>query len=107
MHHTVAFKVNHLAIRLGARLSGSHYVLACWDSEAQVWFVYGSSVPGLSLEADSQGKLRLQLLQVVPELLELNGVKRCHRKDGPGSSDGGGNIRLQTIYEENCIPQAA
>lgn len=46
--------------------------MVAYDEEAQVWFVNDSDVPGLNAEAESQEELRLKLLAMIPELLELN-----------------------------------
>jgi hypothetical protein len=55
---------------------GVYEVLAQWDAEAGVW-VAESKVPGLVAEADSPN-----VLVLIPELLELNGVPTT----GPGVS---------------------
>jgi predicted RNase H-like HicB family nuclease len=47
-------------------------ILVAYDDEAQVWFVNDSDVPGLNAEADTQEELRIKLLAMIPELLELN-----------------------------------
>lgn len=49
-------------------------VRVAWDSEAKVWYVAESNVPGLAGEADSVENM-IKLLQVrVPEMLEENEV---------------------------------
>lgn len=58
--------------KFAVRVSHSHYVIAAWDSEAKVWYVQESSVPGLSLEAATPSKLIQQVEVAIPELLELN-----------------------------------
>lgn len=50
-------------------------VLAQWDSDAGVWVAEADDVPGLVAEADSPNALAAKLRLLIPELLELNGVK--------------------------------
>jgi predicted RNase H-like HicB family nuclease len=61
----------HPAARRGARRFS---VEAEWDSEAGVWFVAHSDVPGLATEAATIDQLIEKLKIMVPEMLELNGV---------------------------------
>jgi len=49
-------------------------VLAVWDDEASVWVATSEHVPGLVAEAATQDELESKLLQMIPELLELNGA---------------------------------
>ncbi|WP_325346450.1 DUF1902 domain-containing protein [Xylophilus sp.] len=49
-------------------------VEAAWDSEAQVWTVTDSDVPGLVAEAPAISDLRIKLKELVPELLVANGI---------------------------------
>ena len=56
-------------------------ILAQWDSEAGVWVAESEDVPGLVAEGDSPNALVQKLRTLIPELLELNGV----RHDGPAS----------------------
>ena len=56
-------------------------IRAQWDSEAGVWVAESEDVPGLVAEADSPNALVQKLRTLIPELLELNGV----RHDGPAS----------------------
>lgn len=50
-----------------------HFRIRCeWDSDAGVWYVAESDVPGLSLEAPNQQAMTARLRQAVSELLELN-----------------------------------
>jgi hypothetical protein len=86
--------VARFALSFAARLSSKHYVLACWDPEAQVWYVESSSVPGLSLEAANPAALLERLEKAVPELLELN------------SQNGHLPVPLLTTFEE-CLQGAA
>jgi hypothetical protein len=43
-----------------------------YDSEAKVWFVAMSDVPGLSLEADNPVRLIERISESAPRLIELN-----------------------------------
>jgi predicted RNase H-like HicB family nuclease len=56
-----------------------YYVHAEWDADAAVWVATSDEVPGLATEADSTESLISKLKQMIPELLELNGVVT----DGP------------------------
>ncbi len=44
-----------------------------WDSEAEVWYVTESNVPGLSTEAPTLDAMLAKLEVMVPEMLEENG----------------------------------
>ncbi len=44
------------------------------DSEAGVWYVDESDVPGLATEAETLEALAVKLKVMIPELLELNGI---------------------------------
>jgi hypothetical protein len=50
-------------------------VKAVWDPEAQVWVADSDDVPGLAAEAETSEKLNEKLGSLIPELLELNGVR--------------------------------
>lgn len=86
------------------------YTVNCqWDSDAGVWYVADTDVPGLATEAETIEKLERKLLVMVPELLELNdshasgqevpfelGVRHrpfscCHAS--PASASAGSSIR--------------
>lgn len=43
-----------------------------WDSEARVWYVAESTVPGLATEADTLEALVEKVRAMVPDLLDLN-----------------------------------
>jgi predicted RNase H-like HicB family nuclease len=45
-----------------------------FDEDAQVYYVHETTVPGLHAESDTLDELRTQLLSLIPELLEANGV---------------------------------
>ena len=47
-----------------------------WDADACVWTAESDDVPGLVLESGSFDALVERLRYAVPEMLELNGVKR-------------------------------
>ena len=47
---------------------------AMWDEEAKVWVATSEDVPGLVTEAATQPELLENLRELIPELLELNGV---------------------------------
>lgn len=84
------------AFKMFVRVSNSHYVIAAWDEEARVWFVYESSVPGLSLEALSRDELVSEVEAAIPVLLELNKKER---------GDGSRKIPLQVSFRE-CLQGA-
>lgn len=55
------------------------YTVTChWDAEALVWYVAESDVPGLATEADSLEAMEAKLLDMIPELLELNDPRAGH-----------------------------
>lgn len=84
------------AYKFAVRVSNSHYVIAAWDSDAKVWYVQESSVPGLSLEAATPSKLIQKVELAIPELLELN--SKHH-------GDGHHHIPFQTVFND-CINPA-
>jgi hypothetical protein len=45
-----------------------------WDDEAKVWYVQDSNVPGLCIEAATLERMAERLAEIIPELLEANGV---------------------------------
>ena len=49
-------------------------VRADWDDEAGVWVADSDEIPGLVTEAETVEALIAKLKQMIPELLELNGV---------------------------------
>jgi predicted RNase H-like HicB family nuclease len=54
-------------------MSTKSYTVAClWDDEAQVWYVAETDVPGLATEAATLEEMERKLMQMIPELLELN-----------------------------------
>jgi predicted RNase H-like HicB family nuclease len=60
-------------------MSGKTYTVTCqWDSDASVWYVAESDVPGLVTEADTLEALEAKLLRLIPELLELNEGSALH-----------------------------
>lgn len=50
-------------------------VKATWDDDAKVWVAESDDVRGLSTEADTLELLKERVLEMLPELLELNGQK--------------------------------
>jgi predicted RNase H-like HicB family nuclease len=55
--------------------SGVLSVRAKWDPEAGVWVALSDDVPGLVAEAASLDELFSELQDLIPALLELNGMK--------------------------------
>ncbi len=49
-------------------------VKAEWDSEVEVWVASSDDVPGLAAEAASLELLRMKLIPVISDLIELNGI---------------------------------
>jgi predicted RNase H-like HicB family nuclease len=45
-----------------------------WDDEAGVWVVSSDDIPGLVTEAETIEEVTRKLLEIVPDLLELNGM---------------------------------
>jgi predicted RNase H-like HicB family nuclease len=74
------FLERHL-LRAVAHLRNAYVVFATWDHDAGVWYVRESSVPGLSLEAESVEELVRKLEVAVPELVALNARKTDRRDD--------------------------
>ncbi|MBS0354453.1 MAG: DUF1902 domain-containing protein [Proteobacteria bacterium] len=50
-------------------------VHAEWDDEAGVWVATSDDVPGLVTEADTVEALVTKLRELVPDLMEANGVE--------------------------------
>ena len=50
----------------------SYTVTAEWDDDAQVWYVVESDIPGLATEAPTQAQLIQHILELAPDLIELN-----------------------------------
>jgi predicted RNase H-like HicB family nuclease len=50
------------------------FVRAEWDAEAQVWWATSEDVPGLATEAVTIELLVEKLKNLIPELLEANGL---------------------------------
>jgi len=53
----------------------TYQVHAEWDREARVWTATSDDVPGLTAEAESVESLVTRLRTLLPELLEVNGVR--------------------------------
>lgn len=57
------------------------YTVTClWDSEAHVWYVADSDVPGLVTEAATVEEMESKLRRMIPELLELNESRESCRE---------------------------
>ncbi len=54
----------------------SYEIRVAWDSEASVWYIEDSNVPGLVGEAPSLEAMLALLRTRVPEMLEENGCPR-------------------------------
>jgi Domain of unknown function (DUF1902) len=94
MGSSVAKFVEWHLLRVVAHLRKIHVVCASWDDEARVWYVRDSSVPGLSLEAESPDLLLKKLEAAVPELLVLNSKRSAIVAEG--------RKPLRMVFEE-CL----
>ncbi|MEA2238257.1 MAG: hypothetical protein QOC81_2981 [Thermoanaerobaculia bacterium] len=52
----------------------TYHVQADWDPEAAVWVATSADVPGLATEAETIEGLTNKLRNMIPELLEANGL---------------------------------
>jgi len=68
-------------------------IKANWDDDAGVWYVADSNVPGLNAEAKTQKGLERILRQMVPELIELNGMSDAKAEDDC-------SVPLELIYRQ-------
>jgi len=50
------------------------FVRVEWDDEACVWFATSDDVPGLATEQDTMEGLIKKLKNLIPELLDANGI---------------------------------
>jgi Domain of unknown function (DUF1902). len=50
-------------------------VTAFWDPEANVWCAQSSDVPGLILEADTMQHLVSELEEMIPAMMQENGMR--------------------------------
>lgn len=50
-------------------------VKATWDDEAGVWVAETDDIDGLATEAETLEALTKKVLAMIPELMELNGLK--------------------------------
>lgn len=50
----------------------SYSITAEFDHDASVWFVAGSDVPGLAVEAETPAEMLALLRRVMPELVKEN-----------------------------------
>ena len=62
-------------VGVGVKSPAARLVRAEWDPDARVWVADSDDVPGLVTEADTIEQLMDRLQALVPELLELNGVR--------------------------------
>ena len=46
-----------------------------WDNEAAVWVATSDDLPGLALESGSCDALIERVKYIVPELIDMNGIK--------------------------------
>ena len=76
-------------------------VRAALDTEAGVWYVADSDVPGLATEAASFDELCRKILIMVPELLDANGW------DGDPEGGNGNPHRDHRIAVKPDSPRAA
>ena len=51
-------------------------IIFLWDPEASVWIATSDDVPGLVLESGSFDLLVERVRYAVPELLDMNGIRR-------------------------------
>jgi hypothetical protein len=58
-------------------------ITADWDEEAGVWVASSEDVLGLATEADTLEALQDKLADLVPELIEENGVAEGADRSGP------------------------
>lgn len=57
-----------------------YHVEAVWDGEARVWVATSEDVPGLATESESLEELTEKLKELIPELLEANGLLSAETK---------------------------
>lgn len=58
-------------------------VTAHWDAEAEVWTATSDDLPGLVIEAATPDELKSELDEMVPALMELNGVDAADARTRP------------------------
>lgn len=68
-------------------------IRAQWDPEGGVWVAESEDVPGLIAEGDSPNILTQKLRILIPELLELNGVR----------TGGTGRFHVRYEHEETGV----
>lgn len=51
-------------------------IKALWDEESGVWVATSDDVPGLVTEAETSEELIRKLRGLIPELLEVNGLRK-------------------------------
>jgi predicted RNase H-like HicB family nuclease len=70
------------------------FIRAEWDDEACVWVATSEDVPGLATEAETVERLIEKLRDMIPELLDVNGL----------SFDQGAPFELLTRRFESALP---
>jgi predicted RNase H-like HicB family nuclease len=50
-------------------------VTAFWDPDAEVWCAHSEDVPGLILEADTVQELVSELEEMIPAMMQENGIR--------------------------------
>ena len=79
----MSYKCGTILILNGGGMRKAEFkVVAMWDSEAEVWYVSETDVPGLNAEGETLDELLAELRILVPELLILNGVITAQDKNG-------------------------
>jgi predicted RNase H-like HicB family nuclease len=61
----------------------TYHIHAEWDEEAAVWVATSEDVPGLATGAETIEQLIEKLKEIVPELLEENGLLAAGTADIP------------------------
>jgi len=59
----------------------TYTVFVEWDGEAEVFVAHSDDIYGLNTEAPTMSALVKRVMEVAPELLELNGVKEDISRD--------------------------
>ncbi len=55
-------------------------IQAEWDEEAKVWVAFSDDIRGLATEAETLEALETRLKEIIPELIELNGIRGISAK---------------------------
>ena len=62
---------------------GSVVVNARWDEEAGVWVATSEDIPGLVAEAEDLDVLEEKIKNLIPDLIELNGINTGNMPELP------------------------